>query len=35
VQSFLEKRPPRFAMRVSRDLPGFVPWWREPDFDAG
>jgi enoyl-CoA hydratase/carnithine racemase len=29
VQSFLEKRPPRFSMKVSRDLPAFFPWWKE------
>lgn len=27
VTSFLEKRPPRFAMRVSEDLPEFFPRW--------
>jgi enoyl-CoA hydratase/carnithine racemase len=32
VSSFLEKRPPRFAMKVSRDLPDFFPWWKEPEF---
>ncbi len=32
VQSFLEKRPPRFSMRVSKDLPDFFPWWDEPPF---
>jgi enoyl-CoA hydratase/carnithine racemase len=32
VQSFLEKRPPRFAMKVSSDLPAFFPWWEEPRF---
>jgi enoyl-CoA hydratase/carnithine racemase len=32
VQSFLEKRPARFGMRVSRDLPDFVPWWPERRF---
>jgi hypothetical protein len=30
VQSFLEKRPPRFTMSASRDLPDFYPWWKEP-----
>jgi enoyl-CoA hydratase/carnithine racemase len=29
VQSFLEKRPPRFAMKVSTDMPAFFPWWPE------
>lgn len=32
VSSFLEKRPPRFAMKVSRDMPDFYPWWEEPPF---
>jgi enoyl-CoA hydratase/carnithine racemase len=32
VSSFLEKRPPRFALRVSRDLPDFYPWWKERRF---
>jgi enoyl-CoA hydratase/carnithine racemase len=32
VASFLEKRPPRFGMKVSRDLPDFFPWWKEPAF---
>jgi enoyl-CoA hydratase/carnithine racemase len=32
VASFLEKRPPRFALRVSRDLPDFYPWWKERHF---
>jgi enoyl-CoA hydratase/carnithine racemase len=27
VSAFLEKRPPRFAMRPSADLPAFYPWW--------
>jgi hypothetical protein len=30
VESFLEKRPPKFAMRVSSDMPDFYPWWKEP-----
>jgi enoyl-CoA hydratase/carnithine racemase len=29
VQSFLQKRPAKFTMRPSRDLPPFYPWWRE------
>lgn len=33
VASFLEKRPSRFTGIVSRDMPDFYPWWREPDFD--
>jgi enoyl-CoA hydratase/carnithine racemase len=27
VAAFLEKRPPRFTLRPSADLPGFSPWW--------
>jgi len=32
VASFLEKRPPNFPGRVSRDMPAFLPWWNEPTF---
>ena len=32
VRSFLEKRPPSFSMRPSRDLPDFYPWWKERSF---
>ena len=34
VTSFLEKRPPEFRMRVSRDMPDFFPWWKEPPFSG-
>jgi enoyl-CoA hydratase/carnithine racemase len=27
VTSFLEKRPPHFAGRPSKDMPPFYPWW--------
>lgn len=27
VTAFLEKRPARFANRVSTDMPSFMPWW--------
>jgi enoyl-CoA hydratase/carnithine racemase len=30
VSAFLEKRPPRFPMRVSTDLPDLGPQWPEP-----
>jgi enoyl-CoA hydratase/carnithine racemase len=30
VQSFLEKRPPKFTMKPSTDMPDFYPWWKEP-----
>jgi enoyl-CoA hydratase/carnithine racemase len=30
VQSFLEKRLPQFKLRVSKDMPAFYPWWKDP-----
>lgn len=27
VTSFLEKRPPRFTLSPSKDMPPFYPWW--------
>lgn len=30
VASFLEKRAPQFPDRVSAQMPGFYPWWRDP-----
>jgi hypothetical protein len=33
VTSFLEKRPPRFTLRPSRDMPPFYPWWPERRFE--
>ena len=33
VVAFLEKRRPRFPGRVSADMPGFFPWWDEPEYD--
>lgn len=33
VLSFLEKRPPRFTMRTSRDMPEYYPWWDERSFE--
>jgi enoyl-CoA hydratase/carnithine racemase len=33
VASFLEKRPPRFTLRPSKDMPEFYPWWREREFE--
>ena len=32
VASFLEKRPPRFSLRPSADMPEFYPWWPERRF---
>jgi enoyl-CoA hydratase/carnithine racemase len=29
VSAFLEKRPARFTMRPSTDMPPFYPWWKE------
>ncbi|MBW2112917.1 MAG: crotonase/enoyl-CoA hydratase family protein [Deltaproteobacteria bacterium] len=28
IESF--KRPPRFTMKASTDMPDFYPWWKEP-----
>ena len=33
VQSFLEKRPPNFSMKVSTDMPDYFPWWEEREFE--
>ena len=30
VQSFLEKRAPKFTMSAATDMPDFYPWWKEP-----
>lgn len=32
VKSFLEKRPAKFTMKPSSDMPDFYPWWEEPEF---
>ena len=32
VTSFLEKRPAKFTMKPSADMPGFYPWWEERTF---
>jgi enoyl-CoA hydratase/carnithine racemase len=34
VTAFLEKRPPRFTLRPSADMPRFYPWWRPRTFAA-
>ena len=34
VTAFLEKRPARFTLRPSRDMPPFYPWWPERKFRA-
>lgn len=33
IQSFLDKRPPDYSGKVSRDMPDFYPWWDEPGFE--
>lgn len=33
VASFLEKRPPRFGMKVTSHMPPFFPWWQERSFE--
>lgn len=32
VTAFLVKRPPRFTLRPSTDLPPFYPWWEPRSF---
>lgn len=32
VQSFLEKRPAKFTMAPSKDMPDFYPWWEDRPF---
>jgi pyrroloquinoline quinone (PQQ) biosynthesis protein C len=32
VQSFLEKRAPRFTMKASSEMPKFFPWWKKRKF---
>ena len=29
VGAFVEKRAPQFPGRVSTDMPGLYPWWKE------
>lgn len=33
VLSFLEKRRPRFTLKVSTDMPEFYPWWQKRRFE--
>ena len=33
VNSFLEKRPPSYPGKVSKDMPSFFPWWDEKEFE--
>lgn len=32
IASFLDKRPADYPERVASDMPGFYPWWDEPDY---
>jgi enoyl-CoA hydratase/carnithine racemase len=32
ITAFLEKRKPRWVDRVTRDLPAFLPWWKDRPF---
>jgi len=32
VTSFLEKRPAKYPLQVSTDMPGFFPWWDEVEY---
>lgn len=32
VRSFLEKDTPNFPDRISRDMPDYFPWWKEPEY---
>lgn len=32
IASFKEKRPPRFTMKPSKDMPPYYPWWQERPF---
>jgi enoyl-CoA hydratase/carnithine racemase len=32
VAAFLDKRPARFTLRPSADMPSFYPWWTDPPF---
>ncbi|MFP6746256.1 MAG: crotonase/enoyl-CoA hydratase family protein [Alphaproteobacteria bacterium] len=33
VRSFLEKRPGKYTMKPSTDMPEFFPWWTEREFE--
>jgi len=33
VQSFLEKRPAAYPMKVSDGMPDWFPWWEERTFE--
>jgi len=33
VMSFLEKRKPKYPVKVSDGMPDFFPWWEDPEFE--
>lgn len=33
VESFLQKRPPKFPMRPGKDMPDFYPWWIDRPYE--
>jgi enoyl-CoA hydratase/carnithine racemase len=33
ARSFLEKRPPQFTDKVSKDMPTYFPWWEERKYE--
>ncbi|MCW9036203.1 MAG: crotonase/enoyl-CoA hydratase family protein [Rhodospirillales bacterium] len=33
IESFLEKRPAKYSMKPSRDMPDFYPWWEEREYE--
>ena len=33
VTSFLEKRPPKYTNKPSKDMPDFYPWWKDRPFE--
>jgi enoyl-CoA hydratase/carnithine racemase len=35
ITAFLEKRPPEWSLKPSRDLPDWYPWWQEPTYERG
>ena len=34
ITAFLEKRPPRFTMLPTADMPGFFPWRTQPPYEG-
>lgn len=33
IESFLEKRTPKFTDTVTKNMPDFYPWWKERDYE--